>query len=78
MFFADDFVLVDEIRECVNLKLEIWGNNLDAKGLKLSRVKTEYLKCNFNNKVNRSMRQANINNIEIGRNKIFQYLGSIT
>lgn len=78
MFFADDFVLVDEIRECVNLKLEIWGNNLDAKGLKLSRVKTEYLKCNFNNKVNRSMRQASINNIEIGRNKIFQYLGSIT
>lgn len=78
MFFADDFVLVDEIRECVNLKLEIWGNNLDAKGLKLSRVKTEYLKCNFNNKVNRSMRHARINNIEIGRNKIFQYLGSIT
>ena len=31
-FFADDMIFVDENRECVNLKLEIWKNTLKAKG----------------------------------------------
>ncbi|KAF3632917.1 hypothetical protein FXO37_27265 [Capsicum annuum] len=40
-------VLIDESRRGVNDKLEIWGQTLEAKGFRLSRTKTEYLKCKF-------------------------------
>ena len=31
----------------VNTKLELWRNNLESKGFKLSRRKTEYMECKF-------------------------------
>ena len=40
MLFADDIVLVDETKKGVNTKLELWRNNLEFKGFKLSRRKT--------------------------------------
>ena len=47
MLFADDIVLIDETREGVNTKLEWWRDTLEAKGLKLSKSKMEYLHCHF-------------------------------
>lgn len=47
MLFVDDIVLIDEIREVVNNKLEQWRDILEAKGLRPSWSKTEYLKCRF-------------------------------
>ena len=47
MLFADDIVLVDELRDCVNAKLERWREALESKGFKISRTKTEYMNCNF-------------------------------
>ena len=47
MLFADDIMLVDEIREGVNTKLERWRDTLEAQGFKLSRSKTEYVQCCF-------------------------------
>ena len=41
MLFADDIVLVDETREGVNTKLEIWRKALEFKGFRISRTKTE-------------------------------------
>ncbi|KAK9159062.1 hypothetical protein Scep_005636 [Stephania cephalantha] len=49
MLFADDIVLVDETKDGVNRKLELWRNTLESKGFKLSRTKTEYLHCEFRN-----------------------------
>ena len=49
MLFADDVVLVDESRTGVNQKLELWRATLESKGFKLSRTKTEYMRCNFCN-----------------------------
>ncbi|KAF3675032.1 putative pre-mRNA-processing factor 6-like [Capsicum annuum] len=46
--FADDVVLIGETRGCVNDKLEVWRQTLESKGFRLSRSKTEYLKCKFN------------------------------
>ena len=40
MLFADDVVLVDEIREGVNRKLELWRQTLESKGFRISRTKT--------------------------------------
>jgi hypothetical protein len=45
MLFADDVVLVDESRAGVNRKLELWRRTLESKGFRLSRTKTEYMRC---------------------------------
>lgn len=48
MLFIDDIILIDETRSSVNDRLKIWGQTLEAKRLKLSRTKIEYLELNFN------------------------------
>ena len=47
MLFADDIVLVVKTKEEANSKLEEWREALERKGLRISRTKTEYLRCNF-------------------------------
>ena len=47
MLFADDIVLIDETKSGVNAKLDVWREVLESKGFKISRTKTEYIKCNF-------------------------------
>jgi hypothetical protein len=47
MLFANDVVLVDGSRAGVNRKLELWQETLEPKGLRLSRNKTEYMRCDF-------------------------------
>ena len=47
MLFADDIVLIDESRQGVNDKLEVWRQTLESKGFRLSRSKMEYLECKF-------------------------------
>jgi hypothetical protein len=47
MLLTNDVVSVDESRTGVDQKLELWRQTLEAKGLKLSRSKTEYMKCDF-------------------------------
>jgi hypothetical protein len=45
--FVDDVVLVDESRTGIDQKLELWRRTLEAKDFRLSRSKTEYMKCDF-------------------------------
>ena len=47
MLFANDIVLIDQIRQGINSKLELWRHTLESRGFKLSRSKTEYLRCGF-------------------------------
>jgi hypothetical protein len=47
MLFANDVVLVDDSRTGVNRKLELWRQTLESKGFRLSRTKTEYMRCGF-------------------------------
>jgi hypothetical protein len=47
MVFADVVVLVDESQEGVNRKLELWRQTLESKGFRISRTKTEYMRCDF-------------------------------
>ena len=47
MLFSDDIVLIEESREEVNFKLEIWRDTLEYKGFRLNRSKTEYMHCKF-------------------------------
>ena len=45
MLFVDDIVFVDETRHGVNFKLEIWRDASKSKGFRLSRSKTDCMKC---------------------------------
>jgi hypothetical protein len=47
MLFIDDVILMNESMIGVDQKLELWRRTLEAKGFRLSRYKTEYLKCDF-------------------------------
>ena len=45
MLFVDDIVFVDETRHGVYSKLEIWRDASKSKGFRLSRSKTDCMKC---------------------------------
>jgi len=51
MLFVDDIVLIDETRQGVNDKLELWRHTLESKGFRVSRSKTEYRHCCFSGMV---------------------------
>jgi len=47
MMFTDDIVLIDETSVGLSGKLEQWRHTLESRGFRLSKSKTEYLKCAF-------------------------------
>ncbi|RDX63331.1 Peptidyl-tRNA hydrolase ICT1, mitochondrial, partial [Mucuna pruriens] len=47
MLFVDDIVLIEELREPINFKIELWRQILGTKSFHLSRSKIEYIHCNF-------------------------------
>ena len=52
MLFTDDIVLIDETKEMVNTKLELWRQVLEAQGFRLNRSKIEYMEYKFRKKRN--------------------------
>ena len=77
MLFADDIVLVAETKVEVNAKLELWREALESKWLKISRFKTEYMKCNFSKNQGMNEGVVSIEGQEIPKSEQLQYLGSI-
>ncbi|KAK9713818.1 hypothetical protein RND81_06G053100 [Saponaria officinalis] len=80
MMFADDIVLIDETKEGVERKLELWRHTLETRGFRLSRSKTEYLRCQFSNAAR--LRSTEVGSIIFDGNVVegsefFRYLGSI-
>ncbi|GJS62496.1 retrovirus-related pol polyprotein LINE-1 [Tanacetum coccineum] len=47
LIFADDIALVSESAKGLNNRLENWREALEDNGLRVSREKTEYLRCDF-------------------------------
>ncbi|GJU53555.1 retrovirus-related pol polyprotein LINE-1 [Tanacetum coccineum] len=47
MIFADDIVLIAESAEELNNRLESWRKALEDNGLRVSREKKEYLRCDY-------------------------------
>jgi hypothetical protein len=76
MFFADDVVLVDESRTGVNQKLELWRKTLESKGFRLSRTKTEYMRCDFGT-TTREEEDISLEGQVVPRKDTFRYLGSM-
>ena len=65
MLFVDDIVLIDETKSGVNAKLDVWREVLESKGFKISRTKTEYIKCNFSGSKNTNEETIKIASQEI-------------
>ncbi|XP_065864026.1 uncharacterized protein [Euphorbia lathyris] len=77
MLFADDIVLVEETKEGVEMKLELWRQTLESRGFKLSRSKTEYLECKFSGRRSREAGTIILDGRVVQASDCFRYLGSI-
>ncbi|KAL4189875.1 hypothetical protein AMTRI_Chr08g209200 [Amborella trichopoda] len=77
MLFVDDIVLIDETRNGVNTKLELWRDALESKGFKISRTKTKYMESKFSNNRNRDEVIVTIDGQEVQKRLLFRYLESI-
>ncbi|OIT39959.1 histone deacetylase 14 [Nicotiana attenuata] len=77
MLFADDIVLIDETRDGVNERLEVWRQTLESKGFKLSRSKTEYLEYKFSVESREVGRDVRLGSQVIPKRDSFKYLGSM-
>ncbi|KAF3676132.1 putative pre-mRNA-processing factor 6-like [Capsicum annuum] len=77
MLFADDVVLIDETRGGVNDKLELWRQTLESKGFRVSRTKTEYVECKFNDVRRENEVGVTLEAQEVGKREKFKYLGSV-
>jgi hypothetical protein len=76
MLFADDVVLIDESRIGVDNKLELWRQTLESKGFRLSRSKTEYMKCDFSDARSED-EDVILDGQTVPKKDTFRYLGSI-
>ncbi|KAM3382190.1 hypothetical protein P3S68_007763 [Capsicum galapagoense] len=77
MLFADDVVLIAETREGVSDKLEVWRQTLESKGFRVSRSKTEYVECKFNDVRWENEVVVKLESQEVGKRESFKYLGSV-
>ena len=73
MLFADDVVLVDESRTGVNKKLELWRETLESKCFRLSKTKTEYMRCDFDT-TTREEKYISLEGQVVPRKDTFRYL----
>jgi hypothetical protein len=76
MLFADDVVLVDESKEGVNRKLELWRQTLESKGFRISKTKTEYIRCDFGTTISEDG-DVSLGGQVVPKKDTFRYLGSM-
>ena len=74
MLFANGIVLIDETKEGVNTKLELWRQTLEARGFRLSRSKTEYMECKFRKRRNNEQGVITLDGQQILVTECFKYL----
>nr|XP_009804828.1 PREDICTED: uncharacterized protein LOC104249985 [Nicotiana sylvestris] len=77
MLFANDIVLIDEMRGGVNGRLEVWRQALESKGFKLSRTKMEYVECKFIEVMGEPNVEVSLDSQVVPKRESFKYLGSV-
>ena len=77
MIFANDIVPVAETKEEVSNKLDEWREALEGKGLRISRMKIEYLLCDFSGTSPVGKPKVSIGEIVVKSTTKYKYLGSI-
>ena len=77
MLFADDIALLGDSKGEINQKLELWRMTLELKGFRLSRGKTEYMHCCFDDTQTHEATEIKLGSQTIQQVDKFRYLGSI-
>jgi hypothetical protein len=67
---------MDESRTRVDQNLELWRRTLKVKCFRLSRSKTEYIKCNFSATIQEEW-DVRLDGQVVPKKDIFRYLGSM-
>ena len=69
---------MEDKREDVEAKLELWRQTLERRGFRLSRSKTEYMECHFSGSTRGGGAGViTLDGKEISSTDCFRYLGSI-
>ncbi|XP_057532789.1 uncharacterized protein LOC130810664 [Amaranthus tricolor] len=66
-----------KIKEEVRNKLDEWREVLEGKGMRISRMKTEYLRCDFSGKSPTDEPEMSIGEDVVTSTTKYRYLGSI-
>jgi hypothetical protein len=74
--FADDYAMIDEDVSRLQEVLNEWRERLESNGLRISRTKSEYLFCPFNDPLAPSP-DLMLDSIIVPHCKSFKYLGGI-
>ncbi|KAG5610072.1 hypothetical protein H5410_021353 [Solanum commersonii] len=67
----------EEGKDRVNARLEVWRQELESKGFRLSRTKTEYLRRKFNDVLDKADVEVRLATQIIPKKESFKYLGSV-
>ncbi len=77
MLFADDIVLCNNTMEGLTKHLDDWCEALEKRGLKVSRQKTQYMKCKNGIIEDDEVGQLRLGTEVLEQVKEFKYLGSV-
>ena len=77
MLFADDLVLCETSKAAVKRELEIWRNQFERHGPRVSRTKTAHMLCNDNDNDSRNYEEIQLGDDKLNTVTTFNYLGSI-
>lgn len=78
MIFVDDIVLVAESVEGLNYILEHWREALEGNGLRVSKKKTEYMRCYFGSyEIGHIEEEVRAGDQILQPKESFRYLGSV-
>lgn len=74
ILYADDIVLVAETRQDLQRKMERWRTALESRGLRISRIKTEYFTTDRGGD---QLATIEIDGLKLKRVDHFKYLGAM-
>ena len=77
MLFADDLVLCETSKAAVERELEIWRDQFERHGLRVSRTKTAYMPWNDYDNNPRNYEEIQLGDDKLNTVTTFKYLGSI-
>ena len=77
MLFADDLVLCETYEAAVERELEIWRDQFERHGLRVSRTNTAYMPCKEYDYNSRNYEEIQLGDDKLNTVTTFKYLGSI-
>ncbi len=77
MLFADDLVVCETSKAAVERELEIWQDQFERHGLRVSRTKTAYMPCKDYDNNSRNYGEIQPGDDKLNTVTTFKYLGSI-